>query len=65
MRRNLKLSLLLPTLTIAAVGVSFSNTQRIIQSLPSALNRLPEASLVEVKDQGGQVLLSGEFKTAS
>jgi hypothetical protein len=33
--------------------------------LPPVLNRLPKARLIEVKDQGGQVLLSGEFKNAS
>lgn len=65
MKRHLQLSLLLLALIVAAASVAISNPQRIVQSLPPALNRLPEAKLVEVKDEAGQVILSGEFTTAS
>lgn len=65
MKRNLKLPLLLITLIIAVASVSISHAQRINQPLPPALSRLPEAKLVEIKDEAGQVVLSGEFTTAS
>jgi Skp family chaperone for outer membrane proteins len=65
MKRHLQLSLLLLALIVTAASVAISNPQRIVQSLPPALNRLPEAKLVEVKDEAGQVILSGEFTTAS
>jgi hypothetical protein len=65
MRRNLKLPFSLLIIITAAVGVAVSNPQRINEPLPPALNRLPEAKLVEVKDEAGQVILSGEFTTTS
>lgn len=65
MRRNMKWSLLLIALIVAAAGMAISNPQRINQPLPPALNRLPEAKLVEIKDEAGQVVLSGEFTTTS
>ena len=65
MKQNLKLPLLLITLSIAVAGVAISHAQRINKPLPSTLNRLPEAKLVEIKDEAGQVILSGEFTTAS
>ncbi|HKQ72151.1 MAG TPA: hypothetical protein VJ810_00390 [Blastocatellia bacterium] len=65
MKRNLKLPLLLMSLIMTVAGVVLSYAQRINQPLPSALNRLPEAKLVEIKDEAGQVVLSGEFTTAS
>ena len=65
MKRTLKLSLLLISLTIAATGVVTSYAQRLNQPLPLALNRLSEAKLVEIKDEAGQVVLSGAFATTS
>jgi len=65
MKQNLKLQLLLMALIIAAAGVAISYAQRINQPLPPALNRLSEAKLVEIKDEAGQVVLSGEFSTVS
>src|SRR5262245_36030704 len=50
---------------IAVAGVVLGLPQRINQPLPSTLNRLPEARLVEIKDEAGQVVLSGEFTTTS
>ncbi len=65
MKYNLKLSLLLMALIIAAAGFAISNPQRINQSLPPALDRLLEAKLIEIKDEAGQVVLSGTFATTS
>ena len=65
MKRSLKLPLLLISLMIAVAGVVLSHPQRINQPLPATLNRLPEARLVEIKDEAGKVVLSGEFTTAS
>ena len=65
MRRNLRLPLLLVALTIAATSVAISYAQRINQPLPPALDRLAEVKRIEIKDETGQVVLSGAFTTAS
>ena len=65
MKRTLKLPLLVIALTIAATGVAISYAQRLNQPLPPALNRLSEAKLVEIKDEAGKVILSGDFATIS
>ena len=65
MRRNLKSLLLLLGLTIAAAGIAVSYPQRVNRPLPPALDRLSEAKRVEIKDQAGQIVLSGEFSTTS
>jgi hypothetical protein len=65
MKRNLRLPLLLIALIIAAAGVAISYAQRINQPLPPSLDRLLEARLVEIKDDAGQVVLSGELSTVS
>ena len=65
MKQNLKLPLLLITLTSAFAGVAISHAQRINQPLPPSLDRLLDAKLIEIKDETGQVVLSGEFTTAS
>lgn len=65
MKRHLQLSLVLLALTVIAASVAVSYPQRIVQSLPPALNQLSEAKLVEIKDAAGQVVLSGEFTTTS
>jgi hypothetical protein len=57
--------LLLIILIIAVAGVAISHAQRINKPLPPTLNRLMEARLVEIKDEAGEVVLSGEFTTAS
>ena len=64
MRRNVKSSLFLLALTIAAAGLAVGNPQRINQSLPPALNRLSEAKRIEIKDEAGQAVLSAEFTTS-
>jgi hypothetical protein len=64
-KRNLKLPLLLIILITAVAGVVISHAQRINKPLPPTLNRLLEAKLVEIKDEAGEVVLSGEFTTAS
>ncbi len=65
MKLNHKLSLLLVALIVAAVSVAIGNPQRINQPLPPALNQLSDAKLVEVKNEAGQVVLTGTFTTAS
>jgi hypothetical protein len=65
MKRTLKLPLLVIALTIAAAGVAITYAQRLNQPLPQALNRLSEAKLVEIKDEAGKVILSGDFATIS
>jgi hypothetical protein len=65
MKRTLKLPLLVIALTIAATAVAITYAQRINQPLPPALNRLSEAKLVEIKDESGKVILSGDFATIS
>jgi hypothetical protein len=65
MKRTLKLPLLLITLTIAATGVAIGYAQRLNHPLPPALKRLSEAKLVEIKDEAGKVILSGNFATIS
>jgi len=65
MRKKLKLSFLLSALIAVTAGVAISYAQRINQPLPPALSRLSEAKLAEIKDEAGQVVLSGEFTTIS
>jgi len=64
MKRCLKLLLASFVMTTAALAV-FSFPQRINKPLSPALDRLPEARLVEVKDDAGQVILTGTFVTSS
>ncbi|HXG68452.1 MAG TPA: hypothetical protein VNO70_25380 [Blastocatellia bacterium] len=45
----------------AAIRVVSSNVQEVEQPLPPALNNLADAKLIEIKDAGGQVVLSGNF----
>ncbi len=64
MKRCLKLLLASFVVTAAAIAV-FSFPQRINKPLPPALDRLPEARLIEVKDDAGLVILTGTFTTSS
>ncbi len=63
MKHKVKLLLLLAASFLAVAGAVIGNTQQTNRSLPPALSRLPEAKLVEIKDEAGQIVLSGEFKT--
>jgi hypothetical protein len=64
MKRDLKL-LLATAIVLAAAYAVYSFPQRINKPLPPVLNRLPEAKLVEIKDDSGQVILTGDFTTTS
>lgn len=61
MRTNLKI-LVVPVLLLAAVGAAQvkNNSGRIKDALPAGIN-LTEAKLVEIRDDAGQVVLSGTF----
>lgn len=61
MRTNLKI-LVVPVLLLAAVGAAQvkNNSGRIKDALPAGIN-LTEAKLVEIRDEAGQVVLSGTF----
>jgi hypothetical protein len=61
MRRNLKLVVIPFIVLVAIVAAQVkSNSGRIKETLPSGIN-LGEAKLVEIRDDGGQVVLSGTF----
>jgi hypothetical protein len=45
----------------AAIKVVSSDVQEIKQPLPAGIGNLAEAKTVEVKDAGGQLILSGAF----
>src|SRR5262245_50670580 len=64
MKQNLKQPLLLFVFIFVTSGVVIGSKQRNNQPLPLTLTRLPEVELVEIKDEAGQVVLSGKFKTA-
>ena len=61
MKRNVKL-LVVPILLLAAVGVAQvkNSSGRIKDALPAGIN-LSDAKVVEIKDDGGNVVLSGTF----
>jgi hypothetical protein len=61
MKSKLKL-LVVPFLLLAAVGVAQdkNNSGRIKDALPAGIN-LTDAKVVEIRDEGGKVLLSGTF----
>ncbi|MEK6325445.1 MAG: hypothetical protein AABN33_27710 [Acidobacteriota bacterium] len=61
MKRNLKL-LVVPFLLLAAVGVAQvkNNSGRIKDALPAGIN-LNDAKSVEIRDEAGNVVLSGTF----
>src|SRR5262247_456865 len=65
MKQNLKQPLLLIVFIFVISGAAIGNRQHNNQPLPPALTRLPEVELVEIKDEAGQVVLSGKFKTAT
>jgi hypothetical protein len=61
MKRNLKLMVIPFVIIVAVVAAQVkSNSGRIKETLPAGVN-LSEAKLVEIRDNAGQVVLSGTF----
>jgi hypothetical protein len=48
----------------AAIQVVRSEAQEVKQALPATLNNLSEVKTVEIKDESGQLILSGNFGNA-
>jgi len=56
-----KLLLTLVVLLLAVVVVARTSADRIKQPLPSTVQNLADAKVIEIKDSAGQVLLRGTF----
>jgi hypothetical protein len=64
-KRLIPVSGLVLVFAYAAINIVISQADEIKLPLPPALNNLAAVNQIEIKDAGGQVVLSGNFTTSS